>query len=475
MNIIYYLIVFLEWFTTLSVEIIAIREAMPIVWSNTIITSIILWVILLALSYWYYIWWKIASNSNKNKIVKYLFLNLVIASLIYTMFSFPFENIILEGLLNTWLWYTFSILLASFVLFFLPVFLASQTIPLVNELIDYEKKSELMWKLLFFSTIWSFLWSVLTSVLLFPTIWVEKTVIVNWLILSTLAFILTIKYYKILKESRMVIAISLSIFYLYFITTNWESNWNTVYSFNSTHNDIKIVDSKDWENRYMMLSWWYSSWINKFSKNSIFPYINEFVDIIEEEKPKNILIIWWAWFSLPNIASRYEYIENIDVCDIDKTLYEISEKYFLEKKLSEKINFYPLPARYLANIKGKEIVKYDLIIVDAYKGKTIPSQLLTKEFYDSLKSISNWTITFNFILDKEKKSDFYKKNINTLISSIWDIYSKDTNNSDYWKTNIIVSNKNFNLYDKEKYFNDYDIYTDNKWTQEIDKYKFYSN
>lgn len=475
MNIIYYLIVFLEWFTTLSVEIIAIREAMSVVWSNTIITSIILWVILLALSYWYYIWWKIASNSSKEKIVKYLFLNLILASIIYTLFSFPFENILLESFLNIWLWYTFSILLSSLLLFFIPVFLASQTIPMVNELIDYDKKSEMIWKLLFFSTIGSFLWSVLTSILFFPTIWVEKTIILNWLLLSILWLIIALKDFKILKEKRVLIALTLSIFYIYFLFINLTLNSNIVYSFSSTHNDIKIVDTKDWENRYMLLSWWYSSWINKFSKNSIFPYINEFVDIIEKEKPKNILIIWWAWFSLPNIASRYDYIDNIDVCDIDETLYEISEKYFLEQKLSEKINFYPLPARYLVNIKEKEFTKYDLIIVDAYKGKIIPSQLLTQEFYNSIKNISNWIITFNFILDKEKKSDFYKKNINTLISSIWEIYSKDTNNKDIWKTNIIISNKKFDWYDNEKYFNNYDIYTDNKWTQEIDKYKFYSN
>lgn len=474
MNIIYYLIVFLEWFTTLSVEIIAIRKAMSLVWSNSIITSIILWVILLALSYWYYIWWKIASNSSKEKLVKYLYINLMVASIIYTIFSFPFENIIIEMFLNIWIWYTYSILIASFILFFLPVFLASQTIPMVSELINTNKKSEMIWKLLFFSTIWSFLWSVLTSVLFFPSIWVEKTIILNWFILSFISFIISLKYIKILNEKRVLVSLSLSIFYLYYLSSSININSNIVYSFSSTHNDIKIIDSINWENRYMLLSWWYSSWINKDSKESVFNYINDFVNIIETEKPKNILIIWWAWFSLPNIISEYEYVNKIDVCDIDSSLFEISEKYFLEKKLSEKINFYSLPARYLNTIKMKNWEKYDLIIVDAYKWKIIPSQLLTKEYYNSLKDISNWTIALNFILDKEKKSDFYKKNINTLISSFWLIYSKDTNENQNSKTNIIISNKYFENYYKEDYFENYDIYTDNKWTQEIDKYKFYS-
>jgi hypothetical protein len=48
------LIAFLEGFTTLSIEIIALRRFTPIIGSNSVSTSIILGVILLALSYGYY-------------------------------------------------------------------------------------------------------------------------------------------------------------------------------------------------------------------------------------------------------------------------------------------------------------------------------------------------------------------------------------------------------------------------------------
>lgn len=54
MNLILYLIAFLEGFTTLSVEIMAIRNSISIIGSNAIATSIILGIILLALSYGYY-------------------------------------------------------------------------------------------------------------------------------------------------------------------------------------------------------------------------------------------------------------------------------------------------------------------------------------------------------------------------------------------------------------------------------------
>lgn len=49
-----YIIAFLEGFTTLSVEIMVIRNSLSIIGSNAIATSTILGIILLALSYGYY-------------------------------------------------------------------------------------------------------------------------------------------------------------------------------------------------------------------------------------------------------------------------------------------------------------------------------------------------------------------------------------------------------------------------------------
>ena len=104
-----YIISFLEWFTTLSIEIIAIRNFTPIVWTNSISTSIILWVILLALSYWYYIWWKNSKNKDisyiKNKIVFnfMIFRVLICEKINYSISttSKPIESASIEGFLET--------------------------------------------------------------------------------------------------------------------------------------------------------------------------------------------------------------------------------------------------------------------------------------------------------------------------------------------------------------------------------------
>jgi hypothetical protein len=167
MNIILYIIAFLEGFTTLSVEIMAIRNSIAIIGSNAIATSIILGVVLLALSYGYYRGGVYAAYHTKKEIQKKIFYNLLSASLLYTLVSFPLENTFLEQSLSWGVGYFLPVLLTITVLFSLPVFLASQTIPLLSELVTGEEKSITIGKLLFFSTMGSFLGSVTTSLVFF--------------------------------------------------------------------------------------------------------------------------------------------------------------------------------------------------------------------------------------------------------------------------------------------------------------------
>jgi hypothetical protein len=97
-------------------------------------------------------------------------MNLLIASLFYTFMSFPLENKLLSLLLGYDIGYFIPVFLAISILFIVPVFLASQTIPLLSELIDDDKKAVVLGKLLFFSTIGSFMGSVVTSLVFFSTI-----------------------------------------------------------------------------------------------------------------------------------------------------------------------------------------------------------------------------------------------------------------------------------------------------------------
>ena len=79
--------------------------------------------------------------------------NLLLAGAIYAAVSFPFEALLLEKMLGLELDLGLAIGLMAAVLFVLPVYLASQTVPMLAELINSEGKAgKASGKILFFST-----------------------------------------------------------------------------------------------------------------------------------------------------------------------------------------------------------------------------------------------------------------------------------------------------------------------------------
>jgi len=460
-SIIIYFVAFLEWFTTLSIEIVALRSFTPIVGSNSITTSIVLWVILIALSYGYYIWWK--KSNRKKDLGKILFINFVFSSLYYFFISFSIYEVLLNFLLSFTSNYFFSILISSISLFFIPIFLASQTIPILAEILKWKNSWEKMWKLLFYSTIWSFVGAVGTSTFFFPIIWVAKTGILSSIILILLALITSILLLK--NKKRMYISFIILFIFIFYIFFNININKNILFKTSNAYHDIMIYDIQD--KRIFSINNGYSSWINRNTKNSFFKYIQEWVSKIKELEPKNILIIWAGWFTLPNDIEGFDFIENIDVVDVDKSLKKLSEKYFFNKTLSKKITFYAQPARYfINNVKNK---KYDFIFIDAYSGKSIPSQFLTLEFFKKIDKIWD-NIYFNMILDTDLTSDF-SNNILSTINTVFKESSYIDVNKSWWKlTNFIVSSNYNKGYIKNNRNNKY-IYTDDKNFIEIDIFK----
>lgn len=71
-----------------------------------------------------------------------------------------------------------------------------------------------------------------------------------------------------------------------------------------------------------------------------------------------------------------------------------------------------------------------MIFIDAYNGRiSIPSELLTKEFFDSVKKISQGNISMNLIIDSTWQSDLARKLSNTLAASLGEVYVQGKDNS----------------------------------------------
>ena len=122
---------------------------------------------------------------------------------------------------------------------------------------------------------------------------------------------------------------------------------NVIYATSTKYNDIKIFDNGS--TRLFMMNGSHSSGLDIATGKSYFSYIQEIAKIIEEEKPKKILVIGAAGFSLPQEIAKLDFVEKVDVCDIDGSLDTIAENYFLKEKLHLKITFYKDSARYYIN------------------------------------------------------------------------------------------------------------------------------
>jgi membrane protein YqaA with SNARE-associated domain len=89
----------------------------------------------------------------------------------------PFQRDLLQWMMGH-MFYEGALFLVALLLFFVPIFLASQTVPILTELIPIESKGRSAGLIFFISTIGSFLGSICTTLFLFPWLGVFKTGIV---------------------------------------------------------------------------------------------------------------------------------------------------------------------------------------------------------------------------------------------------------------------------------------------------------
>ncbi len=108
----------------------------------------------------------------------------------------------------------------------------------------------------------------------------------------------------------------------------------------------------------------------------LFGYCQRFIELIEDIKPKHILLIGGGVYTLPTYLSKHHPSIKVDIVEPDKGLDSIAERFF---------NFKPSSNLSLVHELGLHFLKsadktYDLILVDAYSRYKIPEEILTKRF-----------------------------------------------------------------------------------------------
>lgn len=392
-----FLIILIEGYIVLSTEVLAIRATMPFIGSGTDTISIIIAAVLLPMATGYYFGGRYRDDNRNQRphksIRKKLIKNLVISAI----FLFPglshicitefFSTLIDMGITNRLLTTT------AYALIFLvtPVFLLGQTIPLVSNYFSHKALARITGRMLFFSTIGSFLGAVFSTLVLMAFLGVNETAAFIFVLLALLTFILCSKRNPYPARFMLVLT-------LLAIAINSDialSNMNVIA--NNQYSLIRVLQNPENQTRILSVNNNTSSLLTKDGKASYYDLLMEsrFINTLKmEAAPIRILVIGAGGFTF-GLADDYNHY---DLVDIDGTLKEISEEHFLRQELTPNKHFHGKPARaFLAESKEP----YDLVFIDVFSGTSqIPEHLVTKEFYQQVRGAltPNGAAIFNMIL-----------------------------------------------------------------------------
>jgi predicted membrane-bound spermidine synthase len=408
----------------LAVEVIAIRLAIPVVGSSMTLTGVMLGVVLLALSAGYWRGGELSARWDRNKTRAVLSRNLLFAAILYGAVSFPFEASLIEKLLDAGLSLSWSIGLAASLLFIPPIYLASQTVPMLAELTnDDGKAGKASGKVLFFSTIGSVAGGIVTPVWLFPSIGVAHSTFAICGLLAAAALVMGFGQFRPIKAIGAGVAGLL----LVIAAAALAAPSGDLFYFDSAYQTIRIVEEKEEgpAERIMMAGGGRASGIYVDTGKTSFAYTRLGAKLVEDTGAKNVLVVGAAGFTLPRDAAAMPLVRHVDAVDVDPAVKDIAESQFLKQSLPEKIRFVPLSARYAMHKLHAEGAYYDFAFIDAYFGRGIPEELATVEFLADVRRISSRTAA-NVIMDRSLKSEFARN----LLTSFRQVFGQ------VWVTNV---------------------------------------
>lgn len=437
-NIRVWLVAIAEGFSTLAVEVIAIRLAIPVVGSSLTLTGVMLGVVLLALSAGYWRGGELSARWDKPRVRRTLTRNLLVGAIFYAAFSFLAEAWLLERFLDLGLSLAPAIGLAALLLLAFPVYFVAQSVPLLAELTNDEGKAgKASGKVLFFSTLGSVAGGIITPLWLFPWLGVSRT---TWVVCGLLIAASVLMGTSRVERTQSVAAGLIALLSANVVTA-FLRPLNELFSFDSEYQTIRVFNDKDESGRLvrvMMLNGGRASGVYADSGASAFHYIREAGKALMSTPAARVLAIGAAGFTFPRDAAAQPFVDQIDAVDVDPTVRRIAEQHFLFQPIPAKIRFFPQSARWALRGFRTSPLQYGLAFLDAYSGKGIPDELLTVEFFRDVKTVATHTLV-NVIMDRDVDSDFSHNVLNTFRQVYGRAFLKDVDPGDSDMTNYLVA------------------------------------
>ena len=450
-------LIFLNGYISLSLELVVLRQLSFWVGSSAVITSIIMGIFLGFMSIGYFI-----GSSEKIKIGKIkniLGLSfIVIALFAFFASSFP---LVAEYFMQLYMWGITSSVIQTFIFSFIFLsvgpFLFGFNTTLLSRLL-HKYNTNYTGNIMAWDTIGSVLGSLLTTLILMPFIGVNYTVMLIVLLASFAAMVTRPKLWVGLLCIAVIVPTCM-------INSDYVQQKAFGILVNNANSTISVSEQSNGD-RVLYMNGLPMSIYNPVTKQGAeyINYINQhFIYNIPNDRKYKILVLGAGGFTA-GLEDKYnEYV----FVDIEHTLKDISENFFLNQKISPNKKFVVQDAsQYLKNCKEK----YDLILLDVYSNSfQVPEGFITAEFMQRVKSrvAENGILIMN-IISSQSFQDRYSKVFDNTFHTVfpYNTQRQVIGYSDPWSYND-VSNILYVWYNRDI---DERIYTINKTPVIYDRY-----
>lgn len=428
-----YGIILIEGFVTIAAEILTIRQLMPLVGNDIIVTSLIIGVFLLFLAYGYRKGGQYTQNFKR--ILK---VNFIIAALLLGVgLSYGFVAHFFSGFSQYISQNTYFALVSYLLLITAPlVYLLGQTVPITMHLFNSKGSAgQLGGQVLHLSTIGSFLGSILTSAILMHFFGVALTVFINFCLLLLLVALVWDKQKPNWLEAGAIVT---SACFIYIANVQIEKlNFIMTTPYGNYSVEKEVVDNENHlEKKRLKINNSYSSFLDESYK--AYPYIEMIKFILFNDlkyTDKDILVLGAGGFTL---SAENDYSNHFTYVDIDRAIKKVVENHYLDNL---KGNFKAQDARAFINQTNGS---YDAIVIDTYThDRAIPAHLSTKEFYQAVKSrLSKDGVAILNVIASPFMQDPLSKRVDATIRSVFPHCMSIPINYSEALTNIIYSCQN---------------------------------
>lgn len=396
-------LIFLNGYVSLSFELVVLRQLSFWVGSSAVITSIIMGTFLGFMSLGYFLG---ESERIKTKHIKnILSCSFIVISLFaFLASSFP---LVMEYFVRMYSWGIMSGIIQTFLFSFIflsigPFLFGFNTTLLSRCLHRYN--TNYTGNIMAWDTIGSVLGSLLTTLVLMPFVGVNYTVMLIVVLALFAAIVMRPKWWVMLSGALILIpTVLVNSDYVqrgYFgILVN---NANSTIAVSQWPDDTRILNMNGLPmSIYNPKSGLAGEYMNYFN--------NSFIYNMPADRTREILVLGAGGFT----AGIHDYINNYTFVDIEPSLKKISEKYFLDHKLTDNKKFVVQDAsQYLKNNDKK----YDLILVDLYSNSfQIPEGFITAEFMQRVKNhiAPDGILVFNVIASQSFRDKYSRVFDNT--------------------------------------------------------------